>query len=231
MDQTILKLLICAALAPMLSAAGQSSLDTWTFEGTLTKGLPGSPYLSGLRYSASFDIDKARLQNNASGLYFPTLGYGFQIACCGVSSSSTGSGVLIANDLPDPAQGSFDGILFGVNAEPSTGFPGEHSFDGSAWGITLVNHSAESSAGPFTEASFPARLELGSFETRILNFRFQQGTVVGSVDTLRLNGILMSQVPEPATTALLALGSLLFWSWRIISRSATNQKAVQPGVQ
>jgi hypothetical protein len=183
--------------------------DTWTFNGIVTTGLPGSPYRAGLPYGASFTIDTSRLATTPTGLYFPTLGYGFGVGHAGFGASSTGSGVLVANDRPGSGGGSFDGIIFSFFGEQDTGFSAATPFDGSADGITLVNTSGGPTATPFSDTSFPSALDLNQFSQRYLDVPFQGGSVLGTVDSLTINGVLVSQTPEPGTAGLLVLGGLL----------------------
>jgi hypothetical protein len=126
-------------------------------------------------------------------------GYGFTVDCCGFGASSTGSGVLIANDRSATGGGSFDGIIFSFFGEQSRGFPSGVQFDGSADGVTLVNNSSGPVAMPFTNTSFPSTLDLNQFSQRTMAAHFQSGVVIGSIDSFYINGILISQVPLPAT--------------------------------
>ncbi|HMD54825.1 MAG TPA: PEP-CTERM sorting domain-containing protein [Phycisphaerae bacterium] len=211
-----IRCLICLSgvlFAMLRSASGQSSYETWTFDGIITKGLPGSPYQVNVPYSVYFDVDTSRLATTATGLYFPTGGYGFDANSSGFGASSVGSGVLIANDQPTSGGGSFDGIIFSMFGEQSTGFPSGTLFDGSAFGITLVNSSEGPTATPFSDTSFPSTLDLNQFSQRYMTVYFQSGAVMGSVDSLYLNGILISQVPEPSVLGLFTLGGLLFGMW------------------
>lgn len=184
-------------------------LDTWSFRGVLTTGLPGSPYQAGLAYSADFAVDTARLSPQSTGLYFPTVGHYFRIACCSVGASSLGSGVLVANDRPIDGGSSFDGIVFSMFGEQSTGFPAGTLFDGSATGVTLVSSSSSPVATPFTDTSFPSTLDLNEFSQRYMTVYFGGGAVQGSVDSLYLNGVLISQIPEPGFFSLLAVGAFI----------------------
>jgi hypothetical protein len=192
--------------------------DTWTFNGIVTTGLPGSPYRAGLPYAASFTIDTSRLATTPTGLYFPTLGYGFGVNHSGFGASSVGSGVLVANDRPGSGGGSFDGIIFSFFGEQSSGFSASTPFDGSADGITLVNTSGGPTATPFIGTSFPSTLDLNQFSQRYLDVPFQGGSVLGTVDSLTINGVLVSQTPEPSVLGLLVLGGLLFGLPAFINR-------------
>ncbi len=188
---------------------GQGSIDNWTFYGTITQGLASGPYQANAAYSMRFAIDSTRLSPAAAGLYFPTVGYYFNAGSSGVGASSTGSGVLIANDQILSGGGSFDGIIFSMSGEESTGFPSGALFDGSVEGITLVNDSVGSTATPFTDTSFPSTLDLNQFSQRYMTFYFQSGAVKGSVDSFYINGVLISQIPEPGFFALFAASGLL----------------------
>ena|ERR1700722_11963475 len=212
-----IRTIIClsvVSLALVRPASGQSSIETWTFDGTVTTGLAGSPYRAGSQYSVHFSVDTSQLVPASPGLYFPTVGYGFLDNNSGFGSSSTGSGVLIANDQPTGGGGSFDGIIFSMFGEQSTGFPSGTLFDGSAFGVTLVNRSAGPTATPFTDLSFPATLDLNEFSQRTMTVYFQGGPVIGTVDSLYLNNVLISEVPEPGLAGLIVLGGLLF-AWRV----------------
>jgi len=187
---------------------GWASFDTWTFQGVITTGLAGSPYQVNSIYSVHFDVDTSRLTTTPTGLYFPTVTYGFGANGSGFGASSSGSGVLVANDHPTSG-GSFDGIIFSLFGEQDSGFSSGTLFDGSASGVTLVNGSGGSVATPFSGTSFPSTLNLEQFSSRYLTVYFQRGVVRGSVDSLYFNGVLISQVPEPAVSGLLVLGGVL----------------------
>jgi hypothetical protein len=217
----IIRYLICLSVvsfAMLTSASGQSPYETWTFDGIITTGLPGSPYRANLPYSVYFTVNTSLLTTTATGLYFPTMGYGFGAGSSGFGASSTGSGVLIANNEPTSGGGSFDGIIFSMFGEQSTGFPSGTLFDGSAFGITLVNSSPGSTATPFSDTSFPSTLNLNQFSQRYMTVYFQSGAVRGSVDSLYLNGILISQVPEPGVPGLFTFGGFLFGMWTKIGK-------------
>jgi len=184
--------------------------DTWTFNGIITTGLPGSPYRAGLLWGATFTIDTSRLTTTPTGLYFPTVNYGWGAAHSGFGASSVGSGILVANDRPASGGGSFDGIIFSFFGEQDTGFSAATPFDGSADGITLVNTSGGLTATPFSDTSFPSTLDLNQFSQRYLDVPFQGGSVLGTVDSLTINGVLVSKTPEPGVLGLLVLGVLLF---------------------
>jgi hypothetical protein len=201
------------------------STVNWTFAGTITSGIPGSPYLQGRRYTAYFDIDTSLTTTTPSGLYYPITGYGFDVyfgtnSVVGFGASSTGSGVLIANDQATGGGGSFDGIIFSQFGEQSTGFPSGAAFDGSVDGITLANYSVGSTATPFTDTSFPSTLNLNNFSNRYLTEYFQDGTVRGSVNSLTINGVLVSAVPEPGPFSLIACGGCLCWGIANIRRKS-----------
>jgi hypothetical protein len=204
------------AILPNESAWG--SIDTWTFDGIITTGLPGSPYTTGKPYSALFELDTTLLSPVASGLYFPITGYGFYVGGSGFGGGSPGGGVLIVNDQPLNGGGSFDGIIFSY-WDRSQGFPSGTRFDGSDYGITLVNDSIGSTAGPFIDTSFPSTLDLNQFSQRYMTEYFSNGEEIeeinGSVDSLYLNGVLISQVPEPSFVNLFALNVLLF-GWQLV---------------
>lgn len=191
------------------AGAGQCSTNQWTFKGIITTGLSDGPYQTGLPYSVFFNVDTSRLSTTASGLSFPISGYGFQVGVSCFISSSLGSGVLVANDQPGSGGGSFDGIIFSMFGEQSEGFPSGALFDGTAYGITLVNSSTGPVANPFSNTSFPSTLDLNQFSQRDMAVYFQDGPVRGSVDSLYLNGVLISQVPEPTISSLFVLGSVL----------------------
>lgn len=189
------------------------SIDTWTFDGTVTQGLAGSPYQANLPYSVYFYVDTTRISTVASGLYYPIVGYGFTENGAGFGASSTGSAVLIANDRPLSGGGSFDGIVFSMFGEGATSFP----FDGSAFGVTLVNDSTGPTATPFTGTSFPTTLDLNQFSRRDMTVYFQSGAVEGSVDSLYINGVLVSQVPEPGFISLFVSGIVVL-TCRLVRR-------------
>jgi len=213
-----------------------AQIDTWSFRGVITTGLPGSPYQAGLPYSANFAVDASRLTPNSMGLYFPTLGYSWGVTCCGFGASSVGSGVLIANDQPTSGGGSFDGIIFSMFGEQSTGFPTGSSFDGSAFGVTLVSSSAGPTATPLIGTSFPSTLDLNQFSQRDMAVYFQGSPPVrGTVDSLYLNGVLVSQVPEPSFFSLSAIGTLVLLrrsirrirSWRPLEQPENQNMQLQ----
>jgi hypothetical protein len=197
-------------LAILPGAFGVTAFDTWTFDGTITTGLPGSPYQAGLAYSVYFTLDTSRLTTAANGVYFPTESYGFGVNHSGFSGSSLGSGVLVANNQPASGGGSFDGIIFSMTGDQSSGFPAGSLFDGSEFGITLLNNSAGPTATPFNDTSFPSALNLNQFSQRYMSVYFQSGPVRGTVDSLFINGVLVSQTPEPGAVGLLVLGGLVF---------------------
>jgi hypothetical protein len=208
------------------AGAGQCSTNQWTFKGIITTGLSDGPYQTGLPYSVFFDVDTSRLSTTTSGLYFPISGYGFQVGVSCFIAGSLGSGVLVANDQPRSGGGSFDGIIFSMFDEQS-GFPSGALFDGAAYGITLVNSSTGPVANPFSNTSFPSTLDLNQFSQRNMAVYFQDGPVRGSVDSLYLNGVLISQVPEPTISSLFVLGCVLVGlSTRIITRN--KRKRVRP---
>jgi hypothetical protein len=196
--------------AVLPGALGVTAFDTWTFDGTITTGLPGSPYKAGLAYSVYFTLDTSRLTTSANGVYFPTESYGFGVNHSGFGGSSLGSGALVANDRPASGGGSFDGIIFSMTGDQNSGFPAGSLFDGSEFGITLVNNSAGPTATPFNDTSFPSALDLNQFSQRYMSVYFQSGPVRGTVDGLYINGVLVSQTPEPGVAGLLVLGGLLF---------------------
>jgi hypothetical protein len=213
-----LRRVICSGFASFAILGGTSargSVNTWTFNGIITTGLPGSPYQANLPYSVYFDVDNTWLAATSPGLYFPSAGYGFHANSSGFGASSQGSGVLVANDQPTGAGGSFDGVIFSMFGEQDTAFPSGVLFNGSAFGITLVNPSAGPTATPFNGTGFPTTLDLNQFSERYMAVYFQGGPVLGSVDSLYINGVLISQVPEPGVFGLLALGGLLLSGWRV----------------
>jgi hypothetical protein len=216
--------LIVGSLILLPSAFGLGPLDTWNFRGVLTTGLPGSPYQAGLPYSVTFTVDTSQLTPNAAGVYFPTVAYSFFVNSVGFGASSLGSGVWVANDQSASGGGSFDGIVFSMSGDQSTGFPAGTLFDGSEFGVTLVANSSGPTATPFTDTSFPITLDLNQFPQRDMTVYFQSGPVHGTVDSLYLNGVLISQIPEPGVFSLLAGGMLgLCWqSFRRSSRSAAS---------
>jgi hypothetical protein len=196
---SLVLLMVLMALRSQLAAA---STCTFTFGGTLTQGLAGSPYMPGRAYTAYFDLDTTQLSPSGPGLYYATIRYGFDVSFSGFSASSLGSGVLVANDQPLNAGGSFDGIIFSMFGEQSTGFPAGALFDGSAFGITLVNNSAGPTATPFVDTSFPSTLNLSQFSERFLTVYFSGGTVKGTVDSFSITG----DIPEPSAWGLLLVG-------------------------
>jgi len=202
---------LSAVLFAILPGAfGTTAFDTWTFDGTITTGLPGSPFRTGLPYSVYFTLDTSRLTTTANGVYFPTESYGFGANHSGFGGSSLGSGVLVANNQPANGGGSFDGIIFSMTGDQNSGFPSGTLFDGSEFGITLVNNSAGPTATPFNDTSFPSALDLNQFAHRYMSVYFQSGPVRGTVDSLYINGVLVSQTPEPGAVGLLVLGGLVF---------------------
>ncbi len=196
--------------AVLPGAFGVTAFDTWTFNGIITTGLPGSPYQAGLPYSVFFTLDTTRLTTTANGVYFPTESFGFGVNHSGFGGSSLGSGVLVANNQPASGGGSFDGIIFSMTGDQNSGFPSGTLFDGSEFGITLVNNSTTPTATPFSDTSFPSALDLNQFNERYMSVYFQSGPVRGTVDSLTINGVLVSQTPEPGVFGLLVLGGLLF---------------------
>src|SRR5512146_3590022 len=90
-------LAVLLALSRDLAAA---STCTFTFGGPLTQGLAGSPTAPGRAYTAFFDLDTTQLTPAGPGLYYPTIRYGFDVSFSGFTSTSLGSGVLVANDQP-----------------------------------------------------------------------------------------------------------------------------------
>jgi hypothetical protein len=197
-------------LAVLRNEPASGAIYTWTFTGTITQGLAGSPYQVNSPYSVHFDVDSTLISTVASGLYYPILGYGFTANQSGFGASSLGSGVLVANNQPRAGGGSYDGIIFSMFGEQGSGFPTGALFDGSAFGITLVNNSPGATATPFTDTSFPTTLDLNQFAQRYMTVYFQSGAVKGSVDSLYINGVLISQVPEPNVFGLFALSGSLF---------------------
>jgi hypothetical protein len=219
------------SLIVLQSALGQQLLDRWTFQGVLTMGLPDSPYRAGLPYTVNFYVDKTLISPNDTGLYFPTVTVDFIAGCCGFGNTSLGLGVLIANDRPTGGAGSFDGIVFSVTGERSR-FPTGILFDGSAHGITLVSSSTGLAASPFTDTSFPSALDLNQFSQRYLTVGFESpsgpGTVRGTVDSLFINGVLISQVPEPSCSILVSLGISTLLGYRFWPR-VQRVKTRRPG--
>ncbi len=220
---------VCAGMALLMAsrAAVSGSIDDWTFTGIITQGLAGGPYQANVPYSVRFSVDTTRLSTTASGLYFPTLGYGLSAGSSGFSASSVGSGVLIANNQPASGGGTYDGIIFSMFGEQSTGFPSGTLFDGSAFGITLANHSAGPTATPFTDTSFPSTLDLNQFAQRNMTVYFQSGAVRGSVDDLYLNGVLISRVPEPGLPGFFALSGLLLGG-EVVRRRKSHTSPERP---
>ncbi|HTY87844.1 MAG TPA: hypothetical protein VMB80_10300 [Candidatus Acidoferrum sp.] len=209
----------CVGMALLLvsRAPVRGVIDNWTFYGIITQGLASGPYQVNVPYSMRFAIDSTRLTPSASGLYLPTVGYYFNAGSGGVGASSTGSGVLVANDQSRSGGGSFDGIIFSMFGE---GLSDTAPFDGTVDGITLVNASAGSTATPFTGMSFPSALDLNQFTQRYMSLGFQGGTVKGTVNSFYINGVLISQVPEPGPLTLLAAGGALLVCGRIHRRKA-----------
>jgi hypothetical protein len=229
----ISRIIVLMAIFALLGQNIFGQIETLTFDGTVTQGLAGSPYQANLPYSVYFDVDTTRLSIVASGLYYPTVGYGFNesslVGPVGFGASSVGSAVLIANDQPLSGGGSYDGIVFSMFGEGSTSFP----FDGSAFGITLVNDSAGPTATPFINTSFPTTLKLNQFSQRYMSVYFESGTVRGSVDSFYVNGILISQVPEPSFFGLYALTGLVltcnyFCRCKSIHRKTLPNKSPEP---
>jgi hypothetical protein len=210
--QMILKLtfsLVAATLLASQNATAFGSLDLWEFRGVFTEGLPTGAYQTGAPYSMRFVVDGDRVSPNPEGSYFPTIAYYFTVDCCGMSATSLGSAIFVANDRSTTEGGFFDGIVFGFGLETSAGLDDRTIFGGSADGITLVRSSASPSGGPFTDPGFPAGLDLTQFPERVMTLNFEQGTVHGTVESLYLNNILISQVPEPACSALMAMGAFV----------------------
>jgi hypothetical protein len=142
-------------------------------------------------------------------VYFPVLGYYLGAGSYGFGASSVGSGVLVANDQPANG-GSIDGIVFPYFGEQSTGFPNGVPLDGNAYGVSLVSSSSGPTALPLTDTSFPTTLDLNQFSQGYMNFYFQGGgRLRGSVDSLYINGVLISQVPEPSSFGLFGIGVII----------------------
>jgi hypothetical protein len=135
--------------------------------------------------------------------------------------------VFIANDQPSSGGGSFDGIVFSMFGEQSTGFPSGTLFDGSAFDVTLVSSSFGPTATPFSDTSFPSTLDLNQFSQRDMTVYFQSGPVSGSVDSLYLNGVLISQVPEPSFFSLFAVGALA-WIGPLFFRGRSSRGRRRP---
>lgn len=182
-------------------AVAADTIHYWYFTGTVTSVDPreifahvGDPYV--LRIG--FDTASA----NNTGISFPVGAMSIDVHNIGIGASLLGGEAFVGNDMPQSGGGSFD--CFYLSNISNYGSPAGLALDGTDLGITLINRSQASTAGPFTSRNFPGSIDLSQFSERYMSVNYFYGVMRGTIDHLYID-----QIPEPGAFSIAALGMVL----------------------
>jgi hypothetical protein len=196
-----------AALALLSQTTAVLAEDhEWTFSGKITSTEPGLDFLQvGAAYSISFRADYGLFSSIAAGQYPGALrGEAFKSGVYGYGGGIDG-GFVVANDVSMNVGSSLDALIL----SPRRQNLGQVDLTGAEEGLSLFAHTSGATGGPFPGTSAMDRLNLNHFDQRL--FRTVFGTpeglrwLEGSIDQFRIDGALISQVPEATTWTLILL--------------------------
>jgi hypothetical protein len=190
------------------TTATRAEEHDWTFSGKITvaeQGL-GPAFVVGAPYSITFRVESGLFSSISQGQYPGALrGEAFTAGNYGYGGNSSDGGIVVANDLSISAGSSLDAIIISPHRQNLS----EVDFTGAEAGLSLLAHTSGATGGPFPGTSAMDRLNLNHFDQRL--FRTVFGTpeglrwMQGSIDQFRIDGTLISQVPEPTTWTLILL--------------------------
>lgn len=198
---------LAVACALMVAVSAQAVPLTFNFGGTLVV-VTALPSLSvGDSFTGSFTIESTALDSDPSpavGVYYEGFSIEATVGGYSFSSSNAASGCLQCGAVSIEQPNVFGGTTFNAaNSYLSTAPVTGPSVDGlSPFGLRLVLNGR--SVSVLNSDALPLALEVSSFPERDFFFNFaddsgNRGFAVGVLN-------FAQPVPEPATTAMLALG-------------------------
>jgi hypothetical protein len=184
------------------NAVAADTIHYWFFTGTVTSVDPRETFAHvGDPYVLRIGFDTANANN--TGVSYPVGAMSITVHNIGIGASLLGGEAFVGNDMPRAGGGSFD--CFFLSNESNYGSPLNLALNGSDLGITLINTSQTSTAGPFTSRNFPSTIDLSAFNERYMCVNFFYGPMRGTID-----GLYFEQVPEPGALSIIGLGFLVF---------------------